>query len=484
MLSASRLAAYQALWAVETDRDDLPSALARARGALRDERDRALVTEIATGTLRWQGQLDAVIAHFCRRPVSRLDPEILIVLRLSAYQLLHLARIPAAAATNEAVTLARQVRKASAAGFVNAILRSIWRARSHLPLPGRPTGDMVNCVTTDRAAHEAALDYLSVTLSHPRWLAARWLARYGFDAAVQWERFNNAAAPLTLRVNTLKTTTADLAHGLRDHGVFTTPASYAPDGLVIVEGNPLRTPLTDLGVFFVQDEASQLVGLLTAARPGERVLDCCASPGGKTTLMVAAMRNDGLVVAADVRPRRVELLRSTVERSGARCVRTVQFDAQQPLPFHGTPFDLVLIDAPCSGLGTIRRDPEIRWRRQESDLTRFAASQLLMLENAATIVRPGGRIVYATCSSEPDENEAVVAAFSLAHPSFALVDMRSHAPRGLAAVLDDRGMLRTSPVAHGLEAFFGAVLQRRDDSAINPDQHLSCGTIISNFAGT
>ena len=458
MPSPPRLAAYRALLAVEADRDDLPSALARARAGLRDERDQALAAEIATGTLRWQGQLDFLIAHFGRRPIARLDPEILTILRLSAYQLLHLARVPAAAATNEAVTLTRTVRKASAAGFTNAVLRSIWRARQALPLPERPTPEVVARIPTDPDAHRAALDYLGITLSHPRWLAARWLGRYGFDATVRWEQFNNAAAPLTLRANSLKTTTADLALKLRAHGVATRPTTYAPDGLLVRDGNPLHTPLADLGTFFVQDEASQLVGLFTAARPGERVLDCCASPGGKTTSMAAAMHDHGLIVAADVRPRRVELLRTTVERSGAQCIRLVFLDAQEPLPFRGTPFDLVLIDAPCSGLGTIRRDPEIRWRREEADLSHFAAAQLLMLENAAHVVRPGGRIVYATCSSEPDENDAVVAAFLSAHRSFALVDMRSQAPPGLAAVLDDRSMLRTSPIAHGLEAFFGAVL--------------------------
>lgn len=459
MSSAPRLAAYHALLAVERGRLDLSSALVRARSALKDERDQALAAEIATGTLRWQAQLDFLIVHFGRRPLARLDPEVLTILRLTAYQLLHLTRIPAAAATNEAVTLTRTVRKASAAGFVNAVLRSIGRARDVLPLPGRPTPETVARIPTDPVAHQAALDYLSVTLSHPRWLAARWLARYGFDATVRWEEFNNAAAPLALRVNTLKTTPADLARQLREHGVVTTATSYAPDGLLVRNGNPLRTPLADLEAFFVQDEASQLVGLLTAAQPGEHVLDCCASPGGKTTSMAAAMHDEGLVVAADVRPRRVELLRRTVERSGVTCIRLVFLDAQQPLPFHGTPFDLVLIDAPCSGLGTIRRDPEIRWRRDESDLARFASMQLLMLEHASKVVRPGGRVVYATCSSEPDENDAVVAAFLAAHRSFTVADARVQAPAGLAAVLDDRGTLRTSPVAHGLEAFFGVVLK-------------------------
>ena len=461
MVSPPRLAAYRALLAVDTGHADLPAALAHARASLPDERDRALAGEITTGTLRWQGALDALIAHFAGRPLSRLDREVLIVLRLSAYQLLHLTRIPVSAATNEAVMLVRQIRKTSAAGLVNAVLRSLLRARGKLPLPPAPGPEMVAGIKEDPAARAAALDYLSVTLSHPRWLAARWLDRYGFDAAARWEQFNNAAAPLTLRANTLTTTAAEVAGTLQGVGISTTPSSYAPDGLVVTHGNPLLTPLAETGDFLIQDEASQLVALLASLYQGPRTLDCCASPGGKTTAIAAAARGEGLIVAADVRPGRLALLRRTVERSGARSVRLAQLDAGQPLPFQADTFDLVLIDAPCSGLGTIRRDPEIRWRRTEADLARFAAAQRRMLHHAAGVVRPGGHLVYATCSSEPEENDEVVAAFLAEHATFSLLDVRStHPPPGLSQVLDEGGVLRTSPLAHGLEAFFGAVLRR------------------------
>jgi 16S rRNA (cytosine967-C5)-methyltransferase len=461
MISPSRLAAFHALTAVETGRSDLPTALARSRASLNEERDTALTAEIVTGTLRWRGQLDALLTHFGRRPVSRLDPEILTILRLSAYQILHLARVPASAATNDAVALARHVRKASAAAFVNAVLRAIVRERSALPLPQRPGTDVLARVGVDSSARASALDYLSITMSHPEWLAGRWLDRYGFDAAVQWERFNNTAAPLTLRTNTLKTTTGELARQLRDYAIATTPTTYAPHGLIVVEGNPLRTPLADTGAFFVQDEASQLVALLAAPQPGQRVLDCCAAPGGKATAMAAAMADDGLIVAADVRSRRLDVLRRTVDRSGARSIRLALLDARQPLPVRNAPFDLVLLDAPCSGLGTLRRDPEIRWRRHAADLVSFAAMQLGMLEQVSAAVRAGGRLVYATCSSEPEENDGVVDAFLSGHRWFSLVrPLPDRCPPGLAAVLDERGLLRTSPVAHGLEAFFGAVLQR------------------------
>jgi 16S rRNA (cytosine967-C5)-methyltransferase len=200
---------------------------------------------------------------------------------------------------------------------------------------------------------------------------------------------------------------------------------------------------------------------MAAPTPGERVLDCCAAPGGKTTAMAAAMGDAGLIVAGDVRPRRLDLLRKTVALSGASRVRLVRFDVRRPLPVRSASFDLVLLDAPCSGLGTIRRDPEIRWRREEGDLAPLAAAQRGMIEHAAEAVRPGGRLVYATCSSEPDENEDVVAGFLDSHRSFALGHPgRGETPAVLRRVLDEQGMLRTSPAGHGLEAFFAAVLRR------------------------
>jgi 16S rRNA (cytosine967-C5)-methyltransferase len=224
-------------------------------------------------------------------------------------------------------------------------------------------------------------------------------------------------------------------------------------------GNPLLTPLADTGAFFVQDEASQLVASLVGARPGDRVLDACASPGGKTTQIASAMEDRGLIVATDIRGRRVELLARTVRASGARSITVVQADASA-LPLDGL-FDWVLLDVPCSGLGTLRRDPDLRWRRQESDLPRLAEAQLTMLAETARVVRPGGHLVYSTCSSEPEENEAVVSAF-VARGGFrpASPDVLPAAIRPLTTGV---GQLRTLPFRDGLEAFFGAVLMRTSD---------------------
>ena len=449
MIAPARTAAFTALRDVNAGRADLPAALAAVRPALADERDRALATDLVTGTLRWQRQLDHLIEHFARRPIGKLDFEVLQILRLGAYQLLHLDRVPAAAAVNDAVAMTRRARKTSAAGLVNAVLRGLSRNTHRLPLPVRPPeGD--------------PLPYLEVSLSHPGWLAQRWLGRYGFDAAEAWELFNNAAAPLTIRVNRLKTDAATLTRALETHGVAVEPARYAPDGLIVTGGNPLRTPLAGTGQFFVQDEASQLVALLAAPEPGMKVLDTCASPGGKTTAMAAAAADRAEIVAADVRSARVQLLRETVAASGAQNIRVVQADLEAGLPF-APEFDVVFVDAPCSGLGTVRRDPDIRWRRTEADLAPLADAQLRMMLNAADVVSPGGRLIYSTCSSEPEENERVVERFLDANSRFARIDLRTDKPPGFEAlepVLDEGGVLRTSPHEHGLEAFYGAVLRR------------------------
>ena len=453
-IAPARTAAYEVLRAVNSGSADLPHALARARVRLHDERDRALAGEIATGTLRWQGAFDHIIAAFAKRPIARFDPEVVDTLRSAMFQLLHLDRVPASAAVNDAVQLARTAGKASAAPLVNALLRRVSRERDRLPLPPRPSPP------SDRGA---ALDYLSIALSHPRWLAGRWLDRYGFDAAESWLQFNNAPAPLTIRVNRLKADTSTLVPLLAAHGVRVERGRYGGDALIVVAGNPLLTPLADQGVFFVQDEASQIVAAMVEARQGERVLDACASPGGKTTSIAAAMGDRGVIVATDVRGRRVDLLARTVAASGASSIRVVQADAGA-LPF-GRPgsegaagFDWILLDAPCSGLGTIRRDPDVRWRRTPDDFARLAAMQLAMLRETARTLRPGGRLVYSTCSSEPEENEDVVAAF-LAEGGF-----DQAAPHGSAIdarLITSAGHLRTYPFRHGLEAFFAAVLVKR-----------------------
>jgi 16S rRNA (cytosine967-C5)-methyltransferase len=451
MISPARVATVDILLAVSAGRADLPTAIASARASLHDERDRALAAEIATGVQRWRAALDHVIVHLSRRQIDRLDPEILEILRSSVYQLLYLTRVPAAAIVDDAVNLTKRVGKTSAGGLVNAVLRSVSRKRASLPLPPRPS---------DPGDRARALEYLSVALSHPRWLVARWYDRLGFDRAEAWLRFDNSAAPLTLRANRFRMTPGDLAERLAGLDVVVSPGRYVPDALVVEKGHPLRGTGVEEGWFVVQDEASQLVSLLCGPEPGPLVLDTCAAPGGKTTAIAAAAGEAARVIACDVRGRRMDLLRRTTTATGARNVRLVQADLLAALPF-GPVFDTVIVDAPCSGLGTLRRDPDIRWRRREADLTTLSASQRRMLVHASQTVAAGGRLIYATCSSEPEENEEVAEAFLAASPEFAAVNAAGVHPSLPGTVVDGRGHLRTTPDRHGLEGFFGAVFERR-----------------------
>jgi len=456
MIAPARLAAYEILSAISAGRADLPTAIAHRRESLRDDRDRALAADIATGVQRQRAALDYLIAHYAKRPLPRLDDEVVEILRLSAYQLLHLSRVPASAVVNDAVKLTGKVGKRSASGLVNAVLRAISRNRSALPLPVRPA---------DVSDREGALNYLAITLSHPRWLAARWLDRIGLARTAAWMQFNNRAAPLTLRANTLKLSVLELQQHLSSHDVVTHRGQFAPAALIVDDGHPLRGPDADAGLFVVQDEASQLVTLLAGDRPGRLALDACAAPGGKTTALAAAMRGEGVVIASDIRDRRMALLRQTVQTTGAANVRLVQADILATLPFQRR-FDTVIVDAPCSGLGTLRRDPDIRWRREEADLPALAAAQRRMLQHAAAVVAPRGRLIYATCSSEPEENERIADTFTEDAPHFTPVDAHSVHSQLPPGVIDARGHLRTEPDRDGLECFFGAVFEnagRRSD---------------------
>jgi len=438
MIAPARAAAFRVLQQVDSGAL-LSDALVRERDGLPDPRDRALVTELATGTLRWRGALDHELAAASSRPWREVDTAIRNILRLGAYQVRHLDRIPARAAVDDAVTLTRVAGQARAAGFVNALLRRLTR--------------------TQPAAHRGGSnEALAAELSHPPWIVSRWLQRYGPDALAQWATFNNTPAPLTLRTNTLAGTRDELVRVLAAEGVVVRPTQYARDGLIVLEGHPVDGPAARAGRFVVQDEASQLVGELAVSFAVSRALDTCAAPGGKTLMLAARLTRAALVVAADRRPRRLRVLRQTLKRAGAVNVKLVQIDSRRGLPFAAA-FDLVLVDAPCSGLGTLRREPDIKWRRTEAELSQLAAAQGDMLDAAARAVAPDGHLVYATCSSEPEENEAVIEGFLERTPTFAKVT--PVVSGGLAQVIDRNGHLRTYPHVHGLEAFFAAVLKRK-----------------------
>jgi 16S rRNA (cytosine967-C5)-methyltransferase len=458
MIAPSRRAALRVLQRLRDSSTTLSEILVHERDQLSDARDRALTTEITSGTVRWRAAIDAVLSATSTRPLDRLDPIVLDILRMSTYQLLHLDRLPARAVVDDAVELTKEARLTSASGFVNAVLRKVDAARDQRALPERPHVSDVNR-PEDK---DAAIAYLSVTLSHPPWLVSRWLERHGFAATERWALFNNHPAPLTLRTNALATTRERVIDALREEGIDVEPTARASEGLVVRNGNPFVGGTGRRGWFVAQDEASQLVGELAGLFVGPRLLDACAAPGGKTLILAAAAASrPAQIVATDRRRRRLHVLRETVERGAPGKVSIAQVDLPAALPFRDI-FDLVLIDAPCSGLGTLRREPDIKWRRSQGDLAGFASAQGRMLDIASGVVKPGGYLVYATCSSEPEENEHIAEAFLAEHHTFhAVLPERTRLTPGLRSVINEAGYLRTWPHVHELEAFFAAVFQRR-----------------------
>ncbi|MBP8272956.1 MAG: hypothetical protein KAY59_00910 [Acidobacteria bacterium] len=437
MTPSIRLAAARTLLVVQSGRATLAAELERARRDFPDERDRGLLMELTAGTLRWRGAVDAVLAPFVSRPFGEIHEAVLTVLRIGTYELRHLTRMPAHAVVNEAVESVRALRQGRAAGFVNAILRAVQRKRDVLTLPGRPT-------TADR---DPWIDYLSTSLSHPRWLAERYFDRVGPAGAEAWCRYNNAIPSVTVRV-LAATNARDQATVYEElTAAGATPSLVTPDAWRMPAGalSTLVEPLREQLV--VQDEGSQLVAQRVAAEPGQRVLDLCAAPGGKSSMLARAVGASGLVISCDTRPARLTVLKQTLKREGV-APRVVRIDATAPLPF-GPVFDRVLLDAPCSGLGTIGRDPDVKWSRQPDSLARFAATQVAMINQAASAVAPTGRLVYATCSSEPEENAAIVDAFLASHPEFRREGVD----------------LETRPDRDQLDAFFAAVLVRREGTA-------------------
>ena len=396
-------------------------------------RDIGLATEIVYGTLRWQRYLDWILGPHSRRRLDALDPRVRVALRMTAYQLVFLERIPTFAAVNDAVTLARG-RKPGLAEYANAVLRSFARrgAREREPAPPRD-----------------AVDALATRCSFPTWLAARWVERYGATDAEALMRALNERPPVTLRTNTLRLSRDELAARLAaEDDVATRPTPHASEGLLAARaGEPGTWRTFADGSCVAQDEASMLVGHLLQPRPGETVADVCAAPGTKTTHLAQLMENRGRIIALDPQPSRLARVPEAAARLGVTIVETLTSTAQEAAAAHAGSCEAVLVDAPCSNLGVLRRNPEVKWRRQPEDLVRAAGRQREILEAAATMLKPGGRLVYATCSLEPEENDDVVHAFLARHSSF-----RLDPPGSFPLALDD-GVLRIRPDRLGIDGF-------------------------------
>jgi 16S rRNA (cytosine967-C5)-methyltransferase len=441
-VSPARVEALKILLRVERDGSYSTALLAADRMQALSPEDRRLAHELVLGVLRWRGELDYLINRTAERPAEKLDLPVRIALWIGLYQIRHLARVPEHAAVNESVALVKDSKYWRAAPLVNAALRTALRDRPDAP---------------DERVRDP-LNRIAIGLSHPRWLVARWVDRFGEDETRALAGTNNEHPPVAFRINALRApSVARTLEELASAGVEVRESALAPGAYVVTSGtlSPELRPVSR-GWIYLQDEASQLVARIVGAKSGERILDVGAAPGGKSTQMASAMGNAGTVVAVDLHPARLATLAATCSRLATRIVHPVAADASVPLPFsEGARFDRVLLDAPCSGTGTLRRNPEIRWRLAAEDLPRFADLQRALLERAAERVSPGGRLVYATCSLEPEENEAVVEAFLGDNSAFRLDETAVPAD-----VRSPSGYLRTFPHRHGSDGFFAAVLAR------------------------
>lgn len=400
------------------------------------EADRRLATEITYGVLRWLIRLDWAIDLFSSVKSKKLEHGVLNALRIGAYQLLFLTKVPASAAVNGSVELVRRLGRKKA-GFVNAVLRNMDAGRAGISYPDI-AGDPIK--------------YASIVYSHPEWMVKRWVTRFGPEKAISLCESNQSVPPKTLRVNTLETSRERLIGELAGAGLTVRKTIFSPDG---IEASGGRLDPKDTR-YYIQDEASQLIPYLLSPKPGETILDLCSAPGGKATHMAQLMSNSGLICAVDKHRRRLKNVAEAARRLKTGIIRAAAADALDSIPF-AMRFDAILIDAPCSGLGVLRRSPDIKYRRKEEDLKELGGVQRMLLEKASGYLEKGGRIVYSTCTFEPEETDGVIEGFLKDHKEFVLEDARGYMPEGCGGLVDARGFLRTYPL-QGLDGFFGARL--------------------------
>ncbi|HLW59911.1 MAG TPA: 16S rRNA (cytosine(967)-C(5))-methyltransferase RsmB [bacterium] len=406
--------------------------------------DEALATEITLGTLRHRAEVDWVLTRCTRTPLDDLPSRIRSVLRLGAYQLLFLDRIPPSAACSEAVELAKRVGHPGTARLVNAVLRRV--AASPVAIPD------------DAATPEG----LALRHSHPAWLVRRWAARFGLEETRALCLANNTPPPSAIRLNTLRGTPDVVAGALEARGFRLTRSALVPEGARIVAApQAARRAAYAEGWCSPQDEGSMLVSRLLAPRPGETVIDACAGSGGKTTHLAALMENRGRILACDVVPAKLAALPRQCARTGATIVEPRQIDATRLGTMMPAVADRVLVDAPCSGLGVVRRRPEIKWRLTPEHLGPLAVRQRAILEGAAAAVRPGGWLVYAVCTLEPEEGPEVARAFLAARPEFAPAPIVGWPVPDGARVPGGEGTAVLFPHRHGTDGFFVAAFRRR-----------------------
>jgi 16S rRNA (cytosine967-C5)-methyltransferase len=457
-ISAARTIAFDALRRVEADVAYASDVLHAELDSRVKPADAALATELTMGVLRWRGLLDFLLERDLKKPLSRLDLPVALALRLGTYQLRFLEKIPARAAVHESVELVKRARKSSAASLVNALLRKAAgeakRAAADFLPPGMPIAQR-----------------LAILHSHPQWLVERWLARFGEADTIALLSCNNAAPRLSCALSDPGAHERVFGE-LTAAGLRVEPGRLVRNAFSASGGGVSRTHVFRDGRISIQDEASQAVALLLNVRRGDRVLDLCAAPGGKTAILARGAGEDGFVVAADLHAHRLRAAKAQFARLHLDRIRLVSVNAEKPLPL-GMRFNRILVDAPCSGTGTLARHPEIRWRLAPSQLDEFHRLQAAILRNAIANAAAGARILYSTCSMEPEENERVIEAvvseagrqrFRWASAAEAIDALAPHLAEGVKVtdLFDKMGAFRTFPPRDGTDGFFAALLIKEE----------------------
>jgi 16S rRNA (cytosine967-C5)-methyltransferase len=439
----SRQAALDTLNRLDSVKSTLDSVLEKIipEDADISRRDRALFQTIVFGVLRWRGRLDFVIKHFSKTRFNRIDPCVVNILRLGLFQIIYLDRVPESAAVNTAVELAKANVAPWLAGFVNGLLRNAAREYQNLPFPG---------------VEENAISSTATTRSFPEWIIRRWVNRWGLATATALCDDLNAIPAITVRTNRLKASRPDLLQSLGAEVKNPETTRHSPDGISFTHPASAIPELTAFkaGWFQVQDEAAQLVSMLLDPQPGEMVLDACAGFGGKTGHIAQLMQNKGAIVALDIHAGKLSRLKNEMHRLGVTIVDTVRENLEKSgIHRQLKSFDRILLDAPCSGLGVIRRNPDIKWRMSKRNLPAFARRQLVLLDNLSRLVKPSGVLVYAVCSPEPEENEYVVNEFLKNHHEFAIDNQLEAIPDEMRTVMTPDGWFKTFPDFSHMDGF-------------------------------
>ena len=410
------------------------------------EKDRSLLTELVYGTLRWRGRIDCHLKQLTRRSFEDTDPFIKNLLRITLYQISFLDRVPHYAALNEAVNLAKMHAGSRVSGFVNGILRNFIRA---------------NITTTSPDPDSRGVAALADYWSHPEWLINEWMKYLGTAHVAPLMAANNRQAPLVLRVNFLRTDRLTLLRAFETHGIEAVPTTWSPQGIVVHSQVPIeRLSGYQEGFFQVQGEASQLITFLLDPHRGEKILDACAAPGGKTTHIAELMNDKGQVTAVDRSPKGVVKIDENAIRLGLKSIRAIKADmTKRVAAAQDTIYDRILVDAPCSGLGTLRAHPEIKWNRDIADVIRLSDLQRKILEQAASYLKAEGVLVYSTCTLTFHENESVVSDFLVCHREFVLDEAAPYLPDQAKSLVREKYFMAL-PHKHDTDGFFAARLRR------------------------